>query len=148
MVNPPASEATVKRAMPARKTRRRPNKSPLRAPRSSKPPNVSEYALSTHDRSVRLKDSAVWIFGRAMFTIVASSTTMSWASKMMASAADRRLPDFEPARRRRCEPARGRRCEPARGRRCEPDCGETALELAVDLLVVGLAFPASLVDDG
>ena len=44
---------------------------------------------------MRLKDSAVWIFGRAMFTIVASSTTMSWASKMMASAADRRLPDFE-----------------------------------------------------
>ena len=37
---PPASEASVNRAMPARKTRRRPRMSPARAPSSSSPPKV------------------------------------------------------------------------------------------------------------
>ena len=40
---------------------------------------------------MRLNDSALWIFGSAMFTMVASSTTMSWASRMIARAADLRL---------------------------------------------------------
>ena len=39
--NPPKSELTVKMAMPARKVRRRPSRSPERAPRSSRPPKVS-----------------------------------------------------------------------------------------------------------
>ena len=37
---PPTRELKVKRAMPARKTRRRPSRSPARAPRSNRPPKV------------------------------------------------------------------------------------------------------------
>jgi hypothetical protein len=38
---PPKSELTVKMAMPARKVRRRPSRSPERAPRRRRPPKVS-----------------------------------------------------------------------------------------------------------
>ena len=39
--SPPKSELTVKTAMPARNVRRRPRRSPERAPRSRRPPKVS-----------------------------------------------------------------------------------------------------------
>ena len=43
----------------------------------------------TQDRLDVLKPRAVWIFGRATFTIVASRTTMSWATRMTASSRPR-----------------------------------------------------------
>ncbi|GAA3080050.1 hypothetical protein GCM10020254_25460 [Streptomyces goshikiensis] len=44
------------------------------------------YALSTQDRSVVEKERAVWMCGSAMFTIVASRTTISWHAAMTRSA--------------------------------------------------------------
>ena len=41
VANPPSSEATENRTMPAMKTRRRPRMSPARPPSSSRPPKVS-----------------------------------------------------------------------------------------------------------
>ena len=40
VASPPASEATVNRLMPARKTRSRPRTSPARPPSSNSPPNA------------------------------------------------------------------------------------------------------------
>ncbi|KQX66107.1 hypothetical protein ASD06_06880 [Angustibacter sp. Root456] len=40
VARPPTKEAAVKTSMPARKTRRRPNRSPARAPSSSRPPKA------------------------------------------------------------------------------------------------------------
>ncbi len=56
--NPPSREARVKMRMPAMKTRRRPRMSPARPPRSSSPPKVSVYELTTQVRSVVLNLSA------------------------------------------------------------------------------------------
>ena len=60
--------------------RRRPSRSDSRPPSSSSPPKASEYAVTTHCRSALENPSARWAEGSAMFTIVASSTTISWAS--------------------------------------------------------------------
>ena len=60
--------------------RRRPTRSDSRPPSSSSPPKASEYAVTTHCRSAMENPSARWAEGSAMFTIVASSTTISWAS--------------------------------------------------------------------
>ena len=68
------------------KTRRRPSRSPDLPPSSSNPPKASAYALTTHSRLVPEKPSAVWMCGRATLTMVASSTTMSCAVAMTASA--------------------------------------------------------------
>ena len=86
VANPPSSEASVNSKMPAMKTRRRPSRSPDLPPSSSNPPKASAYALTTHSRLVPEKPSAVWMCGRATLTIVASSTTMSCAAAMTASA--------------------------------------------------------------
>ncbi len=56
--SPPSSEAAVNSRMPVMKTRRRPRMSPARPPRSSRPPKVRVYALTTHVRSVVLNSSA------------------------------------------------------------------------------------------
>ena len=40
------------------------------------------YALSTHDRSLLENPNASWMWGSATFTIVVSSTTISWAARM------------------------------------------------------------------
>src|SRR5689334_13375417 len=60
--------------------RRRPTKSDSRPPSSSNPPKASEYAVTTHCRSALENPSALWAEGSAMFTIVASRITISWAS--------------------------------------------------------------------
>ncbi len=73
--------------------RRRPKRSPARPPSKSRPPNASAYPLTTHSRSVASKFSARWIDGSATFTIVVSSTTMSWANAITRSASVR-LRDF------------------------------------------------------
>jgi hypothetical protein len=46
----------------------------------------------THCRSVVEKPSARWADGSAMFTMVASSTTISWATPTTARTSQRRLP--------------------------------------------------------
>ena len=68
------------------KIRRRPSRSPDLPPSSSSPPNTRVYAFTTHSRLLSEKPSAVWMCGRATFTMVPSSTTMSWAVAMTASA--------------------------------------------------------------
>jgi hypothetical protein len=40
------------------------------------------YALRTHDKLLLEKPSASWMCGSATFTIVVSSTTISWAARM------------------------------------------------------------------
>ena len=68
------------------KIRRRPSRSPDLPPSSSSPPNTRAYTLTTHARLLSEKPSAVWMCGRATFTMVPSSTTMSCAVAMTASA--------------------------------------------------------------
>jgi len=75
---PPRSDAVVKTASPTTSMRRRPNTSPARPPRRSRPPKVRLYASTTHDSPAELKCSERWMGARAMFTTVASRTSMSW----------------------------------------------------------------------
>jgi hypothetical protein len=76
---PPAAEASANPASPVRKITLRPNRSPSRPPSSSRLPKARAYAVTIHCRSTVVKCSASCAFGSAMFTIVASSTTISWA---------------------------------------------------------------------
>ena len=62
--------------------RLRPKRSPIRPPSSSRLPNASAYAVMTHWRWSLENASASCADGRAMFTTVASSTTMSCAIAM------------------------------------------------------------------
>ena len=75
--SPPVIDAAVNSAMPVRKVFRRPHTSPIRAPSSSRPPKVSVYALTTHDKSALENDNELWILDSAIFTIVESSTTIN-----------------------------------------------------------------------
>jgi hypothetical protein len=86
VANPPSSEASENSRRPAMKIRRRPSRSPDLPPSRSSPPNASAYALTTHSRLVPEKPSAVWMWGWATLTLVASSTTMSWAGAITARA--------------------------------------------------------------
>ena len=71
------------------KTRLRLNMSPSRPPSSSRLPNARAYAVTTHCRSPFGKPRARCADGRAMFTTVASSTTMSWATATMTRMSQR-----------------------------------------------------------
>ena len=84
VASPPASELKVNRAIPAKKVRRRPSRSPERAPSRSRPPKVSTYAFNTHESEEFEKPRLRWMWGRATLTMVASSTTISWAVRMTA----------------------------------------------------------------
>ncbi len=79
------NDAPVKMTSPMRKSRFRPRRSPARPPSSRKPANTSVYALITHCRLASLKPSAVWMWGSATFTIVASRMTMNCARQMITS---------------------------------------------------------------
>src|SRR3954468_1023561 len=87
---PPASEAPAKRMRPAMNSRRRPSRSANRPPSSRKPPKVSVYALTTHDRLSWENSSARPIDGRATLTMEASSTTTNCAAASRTSASQRR----------------------------------------------------------
>src|SRR6266446_4242439 len=89
VASPPAKEPAANSRMPPTNIRRRPNRSPARPPSSSRPPNASEYALTTHSRSVELNRSARWIEGSATFTMVVSRTTISCANAITISATPR-----------------------------------------------------------
>ena len=66
------------------------NMSPSRPPTSSRLPNDSAYAVTTHCRSPLEKPSACWADGSAMFTIVPSSTSISWATAATTRTSQRR----------------------------------------------------------
>src|ERR1700683_5646216 len=76
---PPSAEDRANPTSPVMKTRLRLNMSPSRPPTSSRLPNARAYAVTTHCRSLFGKPRACWADGSAMFTMVASSTTISWA---------------------------------------------------------------------
>src|SRR3954469_7990707 len=77
---PQSSDAPENTAMPAMNSRRRPSASASRPPSSRKPPKISVYAFSTHDRLCSENARLRWIVGSATFTTVASSTTMNCAA--------------------------------------------------------------------
>src|ERR1700737_3515265 len=70
---------------PAPNTRLRPIRSPARPPNSMKPPKISVYMLTTHCRLDGLNRRPRWIDGSATLTIVASRTTMNWATQTMTT---------------------------------------------------------------
>ena len=73
------AEATAKPIMPTMKTHLRPTTSAMRPPISSSEPKASAYAVTIHCRALSENARSVWAVGSAMFTIVASSTTISCA---------------------------------------------------------------------
>src|SRR6266704_1475425 len=87
---PPIAEATANPTRPVTNIHLRLNMSPSRPPTSSRLPNERAYAVTTHCRSLLEKLSACWADGSAMFTIVPSSTTMSWATATTARTSQRR----------------------------------------------------------
>src|SRR5271165_3580322 len=95
--NPPMAEAPAKPISPAMKVHLRPNKSPSFPPSSKRLPNASAYAVTTHCRLSVEMPSDRCAEGSAMFTIVASRTTISCATPSRARTVQRRSPDAEPA---------------------------------------------------
>ena len=83
---PPANEATENSTSPSMNMRLRPSRSESRPPSSRKPPKVSVYAFTTHDRLVREKWSAAPIDGSATFTIDASITITNCTIASSSSA--------------------------------------------------------------
>src|SRR5216683_8323431 len=77
---PPIAEAMANPTRPVMNTHLRLKMSPSRPPTSSRLPNASAYADTNHCRSPLEKPSACWADGSAMFTIVPSSTSISWAT--------------------------------------------------------------------
>ena len=87
---PPNADAPAKPMRPAMNVAFRPIRSVSLPPRSSRLPKAREYAVTTHCRSMSEKPRTCWAEGSAMFTIVASSTTISWASATTARISQRR----------------------------------------------------------
>ena len=86
---PPMAEAMENPSRPPMKVHLRPNMSPMRPPSSSSEPNASAYAVTIHWRESLEKPRSSCALGSAMFTIVMSSTTMSWAMPMSARIVQR-----------------------------------------------------------
>ena len=80
----------MKRSTPARKTVRRPIRSPSRPASSRKLPKVTRNAFMTQVRLPWVKWRSCWIDGSATFTIVVSSTIISCAMQTITSASQRR----------------------------------------------------------
>ena len=76
---PPTADATAKPARPAMNVTLRPSRSASRPPSSSRLPNASAYAVTTHCLSTMTKCSDRCADGSATLTIVRSRTIMSWA---------------------------------------------------------------------
>ncbi len=87
---PPTADTAAKPTRPVMKMTLRPIRSASRPPNSSRLPNASAYAVTTHCRSTVLKPSARCADGSAMFTIVTSSTIISWASPITPRISHRR----------------------------------------------------------
>src|SRR5438552_11618279 len=87
---PPIAEAIAKPTRLVINTHLRLKMSPSRPPTSSRLPNDSAYAVTTHCRSPLEKPSACCADGSAMLTIVASSTSISWATAATTRTSQRR----------------------------------------------------------
>src|SRR6266446_6314242 len=87
---PPIAEAFAKPTRLVINTHLRLNMSPSRPPTSSRLPNDSAYAVTTHWRSPLEKPSACCADGSAMFTIVPSSTSINWATAATTRTSQRR----------------------------------------------------------
>ena len=66
-----------KMTRPVMKIRRRPKRSPSRPPSSSRLPKARAYPVTTQRRLAVAMPRSFWMKGRAMFTMVPSSTTIS-----------------------------------------------------------------------
>ena len=88
--SPQARDASVKRLMPIRNSRRGPKRSPSRPPRSRKPPKVSRYAFTTQASDSGEKPRSSRIEGSATFTIVPSRTIIR-SPRQRTSRANHRL---------------------------------------------------------
>ena len=86
---PPTADTIAKPARPAMNVTLRPSRSASRPPSSSRLPNASAYAVTTHCRSTVAKCSVCCADGSAMFTTVRSSTIMSCASPTVARISQR-----------------------------------------------------------
>ncbi len=78
------SEPRVKIAMPARKIRRRPIRSPSVAAVRSRPARARVYASITHCSSPRSAEKSRWMSLSATVTIVTSSSSMKVATQTIA----------------------------------------------------------------
>ncbi len=87
---PPMAETPAKPSSPTRNVTFRPSRSASRPPSSSRLPNASVYAVTTHCRSTVVKCSALWADGSAMFITVMSRTTMSCARPITPRISQRR----------------------------------------------------------
>src|ERR1700730_4931855 len=87
---PPIADATANPIAPPTNVRLRPNRSPSRPPSSNTLPKASAYAVMIHWRLSLEKCSAFCAEGSAMFTTVASSTTISCAIPRTARIHQRR----------------------------------------------------------
>ena len=97
--SPQTAEASVKIAIPARNTRRRPIRSPSRPVSRSRLPKLIRYPLTTQVRLAWLKWRSRWIEGRATFTIDASTMFISCAKQTTTSAIQRERLSAEGAAR-------------------------------------------------
>jgi len=70
-----ASDEAANSAIPAVNARRRPIRSPTRAPSSSSPPKVSVYAFCAHDSPAAENRRSWWIRGSATIKIETSIRT-------------------------------------------------------------------------
>ena len=86
---PPTAEAAAKPTSPVMNIALRPIRSASLPPSSSRLPNASAYAVTTHCRSARVKCRSRCADGSAMFMIVASSTIISWAIAITARISHR-----------------------------------------------------------
>ena len=84
---PLSRDAAVNRDRPVRKTLRLDNRSAIRPPRSSPPPDIMRYAVTSHWRSPPRRFSARPIEGSAVLTTEMSSTTRIWAARATPSRA-------------------------------------------------------------
>ncbi len=89
---PHSSEATMKTARPARKTRLPPIRSPSRPASSSRPPNAIRYAFTTQASPDEEKPRSRWIAGSATVTMVPSRMIIIIAAQSTVSASARGRP--------------------------------------------------------
>jgi hypothetical protein len=88
------ADATVNPAIPIMNRRRRPMRSPSRAPVISRTANVSVYAATSHCMVASLPPMSPRIAGAATLTIVPSTRSMISAMRTMARTAQRVGRDF------------------------------------------------------
>jgi hypothetical protein len=87
---PQSRLAAVNSAVPARKTRQAPIRSPSRPASSSRPAKETRYAFTTQATPAGEKPSSRWMVGTATATTVPSSTIIRAMAQSTARVAPRR----------------------------------------------------------